>query len=148
MTEGEGPFEERVLVSPLGDMDTLMTIETLLTVVPIDIETFEEASDADLEDATNAEKVVRFLLRNDDKAFTPSEIAKGAGVKPSSISTVLRRLEERDLVQHKGNYWAIGNEDRVRDAFDLHRTILDLDERLGEEDIEAWREHAAADCEE
>lgn len=111
--------------------------------MPIDIETFSEASSEDLSEVTNAEKVVRFLHHNDDKAFTPSEIAEGAGVKKNSISTVLRRLEERELVQHKGDYWAIGDRDRVREAFQFKRVIADLDERFGEEDVGEWREHAA-----
>lgn len=148
MLEAHGRFAVWEFADPSSDKDTFTTQETVLTHVPIDIEAFEEARDADLEAVTNAERVVRFLHRNDDKAFTPSEIAESAGVKQTSISTVLRRLENRDLVEHKGNYWAIGDEDRVIDAIDLHRTMLDLDERLGEEDVDAWREHAAADREE
>lgn len=112
--------------------------------MPIDIETFTEASDEELTEVTNAEKVIRFLFRNDDKAFQPSEIAKGAGVKKNSISTVLRRLRERNLVEHKGDYWAIGDEETVRDAFYFHRTMENLNERFGAEDVEKWREHAAA----
>lgn len=113
--------------------------------MPIDIETFTEATNEDLTEATNAEKVVRFLYRNDDKAFTPSEIAEGASVKKSSIGTVLRRLEDRDLVRHKGDYWALGDEKRVWDAFRFHRTMEGLDDRFGAEDLDEWREHAAED---
>lgn len=141
------PFTDAVLLRKEegGDWDTIMTVETVLTHMPIDIETFTEASDEELTEVTNAEKVVRFLYQNDDKAFTPSEIAEGAGVKKNSISTVLRRLRERDLVQHKGDYWAIGDEETVQDAFRFHRTMEDLDQRLGTEDIDEWREHAADD---
>jgi transcription initiation factor IIE alpha subunit len=113
--------------------------------MPIDIKRFTEASDDELTGVTNAEKVVRFLSRHDDKAFTPSEIAEGADVKKNSIGTVLRRLRERGLVRHKGDYWAIGDEETVQEAFHFHRTMEDLDERFGAEDIEVWREHAAAD---
>lgn len=126
-----------------GDKVTFMTAGTVVTDVPIDIETFDEAAESDLGEPTNAEKVVRFLARNDDRAFTPSEIAEETGVKKSSIGTVLRRLEDRDLVRHKGDYWAIGNLETVRDAYDFHRTLADLDERFGEEDREEWRKHAA-----
>lgn len=111
--------------------------------MPIDIDTFDDASPEELTETTNAVRVVRFLLDNDDQAYTPAEIAEGADVKKSSISTVLRRLEERSLVQHKGDYWAIGDDDAVRDAFEFHQVMADLDERFGEEDIDEWREHAA-----
>lgn len=57
---------------------------------------------------------------------------------------VLRRLDERDLVRHKGAYWALGDEDAIRDAFHFQRIMADIDNRLGEEDIDEWREHAVA----
>lgn len=116
--------------------------------MPIDIEQFTEASDEELTEPTNAEKVVRFLFRHRDKAYTPAEIAEGAGVKKSSISTVLRRLRERQLVKHKGDYWAIDDENRVREAFAFHQVIADLDDRFGEEDLAEWREHASENSEE
>ncbi|MFC4990048.1 winged helix-turn-helix domain-containing protein [Saliphagus infecundisoli] len=111
--------------------------------MPIDIETFTEGTSDDLTEVTNAEKVVRFLVRNNDKAFTPSEIADGTGVKKNSISTVLRRLEDREFVQHKGDYWAIGDEERVRDAYRFHQQLNELDDQFGEEDVEEWKAHAA-----
>ena len=125
-----------------------MTVETLLTIMPIDIETFTEASTEELTETTNGEKVIRFLYQNRDKAFTPSEIAEGTGVKKTSISTVLRRLKERELVQHKGDYWALSDEERVQDADRFHQTMDDLDERFGAEDIDEWRQHAVADADE
>lgn len=137
----------RAFLSTVGvsDKDTGMTLQTVLIAMPIDIETFTEASEEELTEMTNAEKVIRFLLQNDDKAFRPSEIAEGADVKKNSINTVLRRFEERSLVQHKGDYWAIGDEEAVREAFRFHRIMEDLDERFGTEDIDEWRDHAAAD---
>lgn len=123
-----------------------MTPETELTSMPIDIETFDGVSEEELSEPTNAEKVLRFLVANDDKAFTPSEIADGTGVKGGSVSTVLRRLEERELVRHKGEYWALDDEETVRDAYQFHRSMDDLDERFGEEDIDEWRDYAAEDA--
>ena len=123
-----------------------MTSKTLLTDMPIDIDTFTEASTEELSGITNAEKVTQFLYQNRDKAFTPSEIAEGTGVKKTSISTVLRRLEEREFVQHKGDYWALGDKERVQDAYRFHQAMDDLDERFGAEDIDEWREHAVEDA--
>lgn len=114
--------------------------------MPIDIERFAEARDEELTDTTNAEKVVRFLVQHGDKAYTPAEIAEGAGVKRSSISTVLRRLENQDLVRHKGDYWAIGDIDRVTEAFRLHQVMEDLNERFGTEDLDEWRAAASEDA--
>lgn len=132
-------------MADVADEATVMTIETVLTFMPIDIETFAEASDEDLQAVTNAEKVVRFLYRNDNKAFTPAEIADGAGVKKTSISTVLRRLEDRGLVKHKGDYWAIGDTETVQAAFQFHRSMDGLNEQFGAEDIDAWQDHAPDD---
>jgi hypothetical protein len=112
-----------------------MTSKTLLTDMPIDIDTFTEASTEELSGITNAEKVTQFLYQN-----------RGTGVKKTSISTVLRRLEEREFVQHKGDYWALGDEERVRDAYRFHQAMDDLDERFGAEDIDEWREHAVEDA--
>ncbi|OLZ42153.1 TrmB family transcriptional regulator [Natrinema saccharevitans] len=111
--------------------------------MPIDIDTFDKRSSEELNGLTNAEKVVRFLAANDDAAYTPSEIAARVDVKKNSIGTVLSRLEDRDLVRHKGDYWAIGDPDTVRDAYEAHRLLESLDERYGTEDLEEWREHAA-----
>jgi Mn-dependent DtxR family transcriptional regulator len=116
--------------------------------MPIDIRTFEEATDGELREMTNPEKVLRFLIMNDDKAFLPSEIADAAGVKKNSIGTVLRRLEDRDLVRHKGDFWAIGDEEHVREVFSFHQTVEYLNEQFEEEDIDEWREHAAEEPDE
>lgn len=125
-----------------------MTVETVVTAVPIDIETFDEATEDELQRPTNGERVVRLLVENDDQAFTPAEIADRTGVKRSSIGTVLRRLEDRGLVRHKGEYWAAGDEDAIREAYEFHRLLEAVDDRFGEEDLDEWREHAAESSDE
>ena len=108
----------------------------------IDIETFENTPEKELRELSNPEKVLQFLLANDDKAFKASEIAAGADVNENSISTVLGRLEDRDLVRHKGEYWAIGDVDRIRSFEQYRRATERLNERYGVEDREEWLEHA------
>ena len=120
-----------------------MTVKTLLTTMPIDIERFSESADEELTAITNAELVVRFLYINDDKAFTPAEIAERTEVKKSSIGTVLRRLKEQGHLKHKGDYWAIDDKQGVQDAFHFQRHLEGLDEQFGAEDLDEWREHAA-----
>jgi predicted transcriptional regulator len=105
----------------------------------IDIERFEDEDPEAFEDATNAERVLTFLARNDDRAWKQSEIADRAGVKRGSIGPVLRRLHEQELVRHKGEYWAITNDrERLAAALDLHRITEALDERHGEERKSEW----------
>ena len=127
------------------DEITLMTTGTILTRMPIEIDAFETATEEELREPTNGERVVRFLLVHRDKAFTPVEIAERTDVKRSSIGTVLRRLEDRDLVRHKGDYWAIGEEDAVHEAAEFRRVLDDLDDRFGHEDLDEWGAHAADD---
>lgn len=113
--------------------------------MPIDIETFESASAARLEEPqeTNADRVMRFLASNPDRAFTQSEIRDATGVKAGSISVVLSRLEDRDLVRHKGTYWALGEDDDVAAYTGFLESTRAANDRFGEEDVEEWLEHAA-----
>jgi hypothetical protein len=108
----------------------------------IDIETFENTPEEGLRETSNPERVLRFLVDNDDTAFKAAEIADGADVDENSISTVLGRLEARDLVRHKGEYWAIGHEDRVRSFGQYRRATERLNDRYGREDKGEWRAHA------
>ena len=110
--------------------------------MPIDIETFERESEFDSE-VSQAERIVYFLLSNDDKAFRRGEIADATGIDPNAVSALLSRLKERKLVRHKPPYWAIGDPERVRSAMNLHRSLEALDEQLGTEEMDAWREASA-----
>lgn len=110
--------------------------------MPIDIETFEQKSSFEGAE-TQAEQVLRFLAQHRDKAFQRAEIAQATGIDPNSLSAVLSRLKDRDLVRHKPPYWALGDEERLRAAGDLHSSLLSLNETLGAEDMDEWR--AAAD---
>jgi predicted transcriptional regulator len=113
--------------------------------MPIDLKEFEESDEEELTRETNADRVLRFLSENPDKAFTQSEIRKSTGVKRGSISVVLSRLEKRGLVRHKGNYWAICDEDRLTSEASFRGTARTANERFGEEEMEEWLEHASED---
>lgn len=104
--------------------------------MPISIDEFE-AYDPD-DGSTNAERVLRFLARNRDKAFKAAEIAERSGVNRNSIHPVLNRLEDRRLVRHREPYWAIGDLDAVRDAAVFHSTAAFLDDELGPERRDEW----------
>lgn len=120
-----------------------MTPCHLRTTVSIDIDTFEEKTETELADMTNGERVLGFLAHNDDRAFKPAEIAEQTDVKKNSIGNVLARLEDRELVRHKGPYWAItDDEERLASFGDYLRTTAALNDRLGEEDPDEWAAHA------
>ena len=108
----------------------------------IDMETFENTPEEALRELSNPERVLRFLITNNDRAFKAAEIAKQAGVNDNSISTVLGRLEERDLVRHKGEYWAIGAKDRLQSFGQYQRATDRLNERYGREDKAQWQKVA------
>lgn len=84
-------------------------------MVPIDIREFERKPSESLgiEEGSQSDRVLRFLARNSDKAFTQSEIHRGTGIKRGSVGAVLSRLEDRGLVRHKGKYWAVADDDRL-----------------------------------
>jgi Mn-dependent DtxR family transcriptional regulator len=78
------------------------------------------------------EQVVTFLAANSDKAFTRSEIAAGIDADPNTVGTALSRLKERELVRHRGNYWAITeSRERLQSAYQFHREQAALDDEDG-----------------
>jgi predicted ArsR family transcriptional regulator len=111
--------------------------------MPISIDEFESHDPEKHE--TNAERVVRFLARNRDKAYKAVEISEATGVDENSIHPVLNRLEERGLVRHREPYWAIGDLENVRDAMMFSSTAEFLDEALGPESREEWLNAARKD---
>jgi predicted transcriptional regulator of viral defense system len=115
--------------------------------MPIDIETFESAPSDHLQHSgeTNADRVMRFLAVHPEQAFTQSEIRDATDVKSGSISVVLSRLEDRGLVRHRGNYWALGEADEVAAYTGMLESTRAANDRLGEEDMDEWLEHAVDD---
>lgn len=87
---------------------------------------------------TNAEQVIRFLVRNREQAYKATEIAEKTGVNPNSIHPVLTRLEDRGLVRHKEPYWIVGDREAVQDAFVFHSSAQFLDRELGSESRGEW----------
>lgn len=115
--------------------------------MPIDMETFESSAEDQLQRGgeTNAERVMRFLAGNPNKAFTQSEIRDATDVKAGSISVVLSRLEDSGLVRHKGHYWALGEDEDIAAYTSLSESTRAANERYGEEDMDEWLEHAVDD---
>jgi DNA-binding IclR family transcriptional regulator len=109
--------------------------------MPIDIDRFETAPEGELtasDGLTNAERVLSFLAANEERAYSPTEIREATGVARGSIGVVLSRLEERGLVRHRGEYWAIDPEADVERSLTASRTAEAAAERFGPEDPEEW----------
>ena len=114
--------------------------------MPIDIKQFEEGSTADLRAGgrTNAEEILSFLAASPDKAYTPKEIHESTDIPRGSVGVVLSRLEDRGMVRHRGDYWAIADAD-IQTALDALSTARAATDRLGPEDPDEWGPGVDAD---
>ncbi|MFC6873772.1 MarR family transcriptional regulator [Halobellus marinus] len=108
--------------------------------MPIDIDRFESDPESELRASgrTNAEHILSFLAGASEKAFTPQEIHEATDVPRGSVGVVLSRLEDRDLVRHRGEYWAIAESVDVDVTLAAMTTARTATERLGSEDPEEW----------
>lgn len=105
--------------------------------VPVSLEDFE-AGDI-LNESGIPKQVVAYLQTHCDQAFTCSEIATAIDEDPNAVGTALSRLKDRDLVRHKGEYWALtDDEQRVATAYDLHVTNARLNDENGGVDSTEW----------
>ena len=112
----------------------------------IDRETFEHASPEELEGPSTPDQVLGFLALNEDHAFKAVEIARRLELDEGTVSTALTRLKERQLVEHKGTYWAItADETRLQSQAGYSRATALFNEQLGDEDKAAWESHAPGD---
>lgn len=105
--------------------------------MPVSIDAFESG---DLPGEPSVpEQVLTYLYANRDKAFTRSELAAAVGADANTVGTALSRLKARELVRHKGEYWALTDDvERVRAAYDLHSTMARLEAADGGIDPEEW----------
>lgn len=102
----------------------------------IDIEEFENADDDEFEQSNDTERIVLFLDKNDDRAWKAVTIADELGLETDTVSSILSRLKERDLVRHKRPYWAItDDEERLWHAYQRHQYYKEADKQYGEEDL-------------
>ncbi len=106
----------------------------------IDRETFDQSSEAELKGLSTADRVLAFLATNADKAFKAREIARQTECDEGAVGTALTRLKQRELVEHKGSYWAITTDrDRLENHDGYARATALFNDHFGTEDREAWR---------
>jgi DNA-binding MarR family transcriptional regulator len=108
--------------------------------MPIDIEQFDENPEDTLRarGPTNAENILAFLASHPDQAFTPKEIHQQTRIPRGSVGVVLSRLRERDLLRHRGEYWAIAEDAETDKTLTATSTARAATEQLGPEDPEEW----------
>ena len=112
----------------------------------IDRDTFENASEGELAELSVPDQVLGFLAANEDRAFEAREIAAQIGGDEGGVSTALSRLKDRGLVEHKATYWAVTDDAERLEAYSgYERATALFNDQLGEEETEAWREHAPQD---
>ncbi|RZH66310.1 MarR family transcriptional regulator [Natrinema altunense] len=108
--------------------------------MPIDIERFEEDPVTELRanGRTNAEEILSFLAASPEQAFTPKEIHEATDVARGSVGVVLSRLADRGLVRHRGEYWAVADDDDLETTLSAMATARVATDRLGPEDPDEW----------
>ena len=91
----------------------LITIDT--DTVEISIREFEDEPDNGFEirRGTDQWTVLEFLVTHPEWAFTQSEISERTEINQSTVGVSLMRLEDKDLVRHKGNHWAAPEERKL-----------------------------------
>lgn len=105
----------------------------------IDITEFESADPDEFGGESPTGRIVSFLASHDDRAWKAATIAERTGIDTDTVSSLLSRLKDRDLVRHKSPYWAItDDESRLAEARRLHETTERYDEQFGQKDPEAW----------
>lgn len=83
--------------------------------MPINVDRFEnEPEDVlDIREGTQPHTILTFLTDNNEQAFTQTEIHEATEIPRGSVGVVLSRLEERELVRHRGRYWAVAKDERL-----------------------------------
>lgn len=102
--------------------------------MPVDFETYDpDRGRIDLDEGTNAHRILAFLVDHVDLGFTPKEIHQATGVARGSVGPTLRRLEEHGFVRHKGEYWAAVDDDRLATIASVALSMDAIEERFGDD---------------
>ena len=86
--------------------------------MPIDASRLEDdpVGLLNVKEGSQPHRVLQFLARNEESAFTQSEIAEATGIKRGSVGAALSRLDGRGFLRHGGRYWAISRDDQLISA--------------------------------
>lgn len=111
--------------------------------MPVSRDEFEDlsAETLDLSEGTDARRVLSVLDQHAEQAFTRSELSDETEIPEERLDSVLQRLRERNLVVHRGDYWAV-DEHRVASLAGMSHGFAVAEERYPPEDKDAWDEYA------
>lgn len=102
--------------------------------MPVDFEAYDPSQGRmDLNEGTNAHRILSFLVGHTDLGFTPKEIHEATVVARGSVGPTLRRLAEHGLVRHKGEYWAAADDDRLAGIAGVALSLDAVEERFGDD---------------
>jgi predicted transcriptional regulator len=111
--------------------------------MPIPKDRFDAIDENGVTPQTNAEKIVAFLLRNQDLAYRMSEIAQELDIPQGSVGPTLKRLADDGLVVHRDRYWAIDDSyAATREGLALTGATAAAYDDGKEFDVDAWAEAA------
>jgi transcription initiation factor IIE alpha subunit len=108
--------------------------------MPISADRFDHLDEDSvmLSEGTNAHEIMAFLVSHPDEAFRRSELVEQTGVKEGSVGPTLQRLQERGLVRHRQNYWALGHEERLGQVAGLASTFEAINRHYEPETRDDW----------
>lgn len=111
--------------------------------MPITKDNFDRISDEGADLDSKADRILDFLIQNEDKAYTKSEIVAETSVTQENVEPALERLKERGSVEHKSDYWRVSDHRlAVRAATAMTaETARQHDDGEGF-DVEKWAEYA------
>ena len=126
---------------------TINTKQSEHHVMPITKNQFEgltEGDNGEPSHQTNREKILSFLRKHPDKAFTQSEIQAETGVKAGSVGPTLVRLREKGRVDHREKYWRVSDYDESLDEAANHSSATLVSRERDEKtpQFEEWQQHA------
>lgn len=102
--------------------------------MPVEFGSYEPSRGRlDLSEGTNAGTILAFLADHPGLGFSPKEIHEATGVARGSVGPTLRRLAEHGLVDHKGDYWAVADDDRLARIVGVALSMDAVEERLGDD---------------
>lgn len=102
--------------------------------MPVEFDSYDPSQGRlDLSEGTNAHAILSFLARHPGTGFTPKEIHEATGVARGSVSPTLQRLDDWELVRHKGEYWAIAEDDRLGAVAAMLTGLEAVSDRYGDD---------------